>query len=97
MPAAVPEDLSIVSSSCAERVALSVLPALSSVNMESTLLGSRGARMLIRLLKDRSYTPEQTLLPPVFVARSSTAPARTEAFRRVSAPAPVATLAEKKA
>ena len=92
----VPEDLSIVSSSCAERVALSVLPALSSVNMESTLLGSRAARMLIRLLKDRSYTPEQILLPPVFVARSSTAPARTE-VRRVNAPAPVATLAEKKA
>jgi len=72
----VPEDLSIVSSSCAERVAFSVLPALSSVNMESTLLGSMGARMLIRMLKDRSYTPQQALLPPVFVARSSTAAAR---------------------
>jgi DNA-binding LacI/PurR family transcriptional regulator len=71
----VPEDLSIVSSSCAERVALSVLPALSAVTMESTLMGSLSARMLIRMLKDRAYTPEQVLLPPVFVARDSTAPA----------------------
>jgi len=71
----VPEDLSIVSSSCAERVALSVLPALSAVTMESTRMGSLSARMLIRMLKDRAYTPEQVLLPPVFVARNSTAPA----------------------
>ena len=69
----VPEDLSIVSSSCAERVALSVLPALSCVHMESTTLGSISAQMLIRMLKDRSYRPEQVLLPPVFVARSTTA------------------------
>ena len=71
----VPEDLSVASSSCAERVALSMLPALTSVNMESTLMGTIAARMLIRLLKDRSFVPEQHLRPPVFVVRNSTAPA----------------------
>ncbi len=71
----VPDDLSIASSSCAERVALSMLPALTSVNMESTLMGTIAARMLIRLLKDRSFVPEQNLRPPVFVVRNSTAPA----------------------
>jgi len=69
----VPEDLSVVSSSCAERAAMSMLPALTSVNMESNLMGSIAARMLIRLLKDRAYSPEQILRPPVFVVRSSTA------------------------
>jgi DNA-binding LacI/PurR family transcriptional regulator len=43
--------------------------------MESALMGSIAARMLIRLLKDRSYVPEQILRPPVFVIRKSTAPA----------------------
>jgi DNA-binding LacI/PurR family transcriptional regulator len=71
----VPEDLSVASSSCAERVALSMLPALTSVNMESTLMGTIAARMLIRLLKDRWFVPEQHLRPPVFVVRNSTAPA----------------------
>ena len=71
----VPEDFSVVSSSCAERAATSMLPALTSVNMEASLMGSIAARMLIRLLKDRSYLPEQILRPPVFVVRSSTAPA----------------------
>jgi DNA-binding LacI/PurR family transcriptional regulator len=72
----VPEDFSVVSSSCAERAAMSILPALTSVNMEANLMGSIAARMLIRLLKDRSYAPEQILRPPVFTARSSTARAR---------------------
>jgi len=71
----VPEDLSVISSSCSERAAMSVLPALTSVTMESALMGSIAARMLIRLLKDRSYSPEQILRPPVFAVRSSTAPA----------------------
>lgn len=71
----VPEDFSVVSSSCAERVAVSVTPALTAVTIESTLMGSIAARMLIRLLKDRSYEPEQLLRPPVLVVRSSTAPA----------------------
>ncbi len=71
----VPEDFSVASSSCAERAAMSTLPALTSVNMEATLMGSVAARMLIRMLKDRSYVPEQILRPPVFVVRSSTAPA----------------------
>ena len=69
----VPEDFSVVSSSCAERAAMSILPALTSVNMEANLMGSIAARMLIRLLKDRSYAPEQVLRPPVFTVRSSTA------------------------
>ena len=71
----VPEDFSVVSSSCAERVAMSMLPSLTSVVMESALMGSIAARMLIRLLKDRSYVPEQILRPPVFVVRKSTAAA----------------------
>jgi DNA-binding LacI/PurR family transcriptional regulator len=70
----VPEEFSVVSSSCAERAAMSMLPALTSVNMECNLMGAIAARMLIRLLKDRSYNPEQILRPPVFVVRSSTAP-----------------------
>ncbi len=72
----VPEDLSVASSSCADRVAVSMLPALTAVNMESTLMGAVAARMLIRLLKDRLYVPEQSLRPPMFTIRSSTAPAR---------------------
>jgi DNA-binding LacI/PurR family transcriptional regulator len=52
-----------------------MLPSLTSVVMESALMGSIAARMLIRLLKDRSYVPEQILRPPVFVIRKSTAPA----------------------
>ncbi len=71
----VPEDLSIACSSCSERIATSMLPALTSVNMESNLMGSAAAKMLIRLLKERLYVPEQKLLPPRFVVRDSTAPA----------------------
>jgi len=69
----VPEDFSVVSSSCAERAAMSMLPSLTSVVMESALMGSVAARMLIRILKDRAYVPEQILRPPVFVVRQSTA------------------------
>lgn len=72
----VPEDLSVASSSCSERMATSMLPALTSVNMEANLMGSLAAKMLIRLLKERGYTPEQKLLPPRFEVRGSTAPAK---------------------
>ena len=53
----VPEDFSVVSSSCAERAAMSILPALTSVNMEANLMGSHAS-------PDADPAPEGPLLRP---------------------------------
>lgn len=71
----IPQDFSLISI-VADRIAKLISPPLTAITIPAYLMGERAAQMLIRMLQDREYEPEQELLKPHLVIRDSTAPAR---------------------
>ncbi|HUX49539.1 MAG TPA: LacI family DNA-binding transcriptional regulator [Spirochaetia bacterium] len=72
----IPEDVSVVCSACTDKVATSVVPAITSVSIPSRVMGAAAARMLVKRLRDPGTPPEQLLLNPELKIRASTAPVR---------------------
>ncbi len=71
----IPQDFSLMSV-VADRIAQLISPPLTAVSLPAYLMGQRAAQMLIRMLHDIDYEPEQELLKPHLVIRDSTGQAR---------------------
>jgi DNA-binding LacI/PurR family transcriptional regulator len=71
----IPRDFSLISV-VADRIAQLISPPLTAISLPAYLMGERAAQMLIRMLQESDYEPEQELLKPHLVIRDSTGPAR---------------------
>ncbi|MCC6612329.1 MAG: substrate-binding domain-containing protein, partial [Anaerolineae bacterium] len=76
----IPRDLSLVSI-VADRIANLISPPLTAISLPAYQMGERAAQMLIRMLQNEQYEPEQELLKPHLVIRESTGPVRLERLR----------------
>lgn len=71
----IPQDISLISI-VADRIAQLISPPLTAITLPAYVMGERAAQMLIRMLQNIDYEPEQELLKPHLVIRDSTAPAK---------------------
>ena len=72
----VPEDVSVISTSATERIALSVSPNLTSINIPSMEMASQATEILINMLNMHDGKHHEVLVEPHLVLResSTTAP-----------------------
>jgi DNA-binding LacI/PurR family transcriptional regulator len=70
----IPEDVSIIAVT-AERIAELSTPPLTNINFPAYEMGYRAIDMLTRTLEGNMPEPEQILIPPQLIIRSSTGPA----------------------
>jgi len=69
----IPEEVSVVCSACTDKVATSIIPAVTSVSIPSRVMGAAAARMLVTRLREPETPPEQLLLSPELKIRESAA------------------------
>lgn len=71
----IPDDFSVITL-MTERIAEVSMPPLTNIDFPSHRMGYEAVDMLIRTLEGKIPEPEQILIPPRLVVRSSTSPAR---------------------